>query len=100
MNNRTETVPGGGYGGEYASHHSNDTAPTSPSMGGGSYGGNMNSTVPTSTCECGQMGNAPTGGPSDAAGATPPGNPSDAASGSPAGNPSDAASGAPSSPGQ
>lgn len=56
MNNQSGTLPGSGYGGEYYSHHSNDSTPTSPSYSSGSLNV-QNSTLPPSSCDCSQISN-------------------------------------------
>lgn len=56
MNNQTSSMPGQGYPGEYYSHHSNETSPTTPTMSGG-QANFQNSTLPTSTCDCNQISN-------------------------------------------
>lgn len=64
MSNRTDTVPGSGYAGEYYGNHSNETAPTSPSMNSGSM---QNASLPTSTCDCSQISNVQEAVPSNQA---------------------------------
>lgn len=64
LSNRTSSVPGSGYGGEYYGNHSNETAPTSPSMSGGSLN-IQNSTLPSSSCDCSQVNNVQEMVPSD-----------------------------------
>lgn len=66
MSNQTSGAPGSGYPDQYYQTHSNDSAPTSPPMSGGSL--NMqNSSVPTNTCNCNQMENVQEQVPSDQA---------------------------------
>lgn len=54
------SLPGSGYPGEYEESHSNDTAPTSPPLGGGSISGGssqiQDSTSATNICDCNQSG--------------------------------------------
>lgn len=50
------SLPGSGYPSEYGEAHSNDTAPTSPSLGGGSISTVQNSTSATNICDCNQSG--------------------------------------------
>lgn len=79
------------HSGDYYSNHSNETAPTSPAMSGGSL--NMqNATTPSNTCDCNNISNVQEMAPTDAGATSSPG--SDASSGS---DPSSAASGASSS---
>lgn len=54
--NQTSEVPGSGYPGHYSSIHMNDTAPTPPPMSGGEVN-IQEASIPTSTCQCGQVGN-------------------------------------------
>lgn len=56
LSNRTSSMPGSGYAGEYYGNHSNETAPTSPSLSGGSMN-IQNSSLPTSSCDCSQINN-------------------------------------------
>lgn len=72
LDNRTSSVPGSGYPGEYYAGHSNETAPTSPTMNAGSVDV-QNSSLPTSTCDSGQMDNLSQtagGSPAEASGAS------------------------------
>lgn len=73
LSNRTDSVPGSGYAGEYYSHHANETAPTSPSFSSGQIN-IQDSSLPTSSCDCNQIGNVQEMVPTDAA---PPNAPSD-----------------------
>lgn len=50
------SLPGAGYPSEYQESHSNDTAPTSPTLGGGSITTVQNSTSATNICDCNQSG--------------------------------------------
>lgn len=50
------SLPGSGYPEEYKESHSNDTAPTSPSISGGSISTVQNSTSATNICDCNQSG--------------------------------------------
>lgn len=99
-NNQSSNVPGQGYPGEYYSHHSNESSPTSPSMSGSEVNV-QNSSLPTSNCDCNQMTEvqemAPTNaGPSDAPNAPDAPTAPDAPA-APGGDPADAASSASSS---
>lgn len=80
MNNQTSSMPGQGYPGEYYSHHSNETSPTSPTMSGG-QANVENSTLPTSTCDCNQISNVQEAAPTNSASTDAPagGDPMDSA---------------------
>ncbi|XP_055313354.1 uncharacterized protein LOC129574851 [Sitodiplosis mosellana] len=85
VNNQTSNIPGSGYGGEYYNNHSNETAPTSPSMSGSQVSGAQNSTSNlTNNCDCNNVQNVQEMAPTDAGATNSPsegaGNPSDAAS--------------------
>lgn len=54
VNNQTSNVPGQGYPGEYYSHHSNESSPTSPSMSSSEVD-IQNSNLTTSNCDCNQI---------------------------------------------
>lgn len=90
VSNSSSNVPGSGYAGDYYGNHSNETAPTSPSVSGGSLNGAQNSTMPSNTCDCNNVGNvqemaptnAPTNGPSDSGSSDASSAASSAASGS------------------
>ncbi|XP_031621803.1 uncharacterized protein LOC116339868 [Contarinia nasturtii] len=89
INNSSSNVPGSGYAGEYYGNHSNETAPTSPSMSGSQLSGAQNSTSDLgNNCDCNNIQNvqemAPTDNPSSGGDGDSPaggeGGPSDAAS--------------------
>lgn len=75
--------------GEYYGHHSNETAPTSPSMSGSQLSGAQNSTSNLgNNCDCSNVQNVQEMAPTEAGATNSP------AGGEGAGNPSDAASAA------
>lgn len=61
------SLPGGGYPGEYYSHHNNESMPTSPSVNSGSMD-LENSNLPQ-TCDCSQVTNVQEMVPTDASSA-------------------------------
>lgn len=64
MNNRTGSLPGGGYAGDYYGRHSNESMPTSPSLSSGSV--NLQNTSMPQTCDCNQINNVQEMVPTDA----------------------------------
>lgn len=66
LSNRTSSTPGSGYAGDYYANHSNETAPTSPSLSGGSMD-IQNTTLPNSSCDCSQINNVQEMVPTDQA---------------------------------
>lgn len=54
--NSNSSIPGSGYPSEYGEAHANDTAPTSPTLSGGSISSVQNSTSATNICDCNQSG--------------------------------------------
>lgn len=76
--------------GEYYSNHQNETAPTSPSMSGGSISSAQNNTMPTNTCDCNNVQNVQEMAPTNADATNSPGGESN----NPASDASSAASGA------
>lgn len=67
LSNRTGSAPGGGYAGEYYSHHSNESLPTSPSLSSGSL--DVQNTNISRPCDCNQMTNVQEMVPTDASSA-------------------------------
>lgn len=65
-------MPGSGYGGEYYANHSNETAPTSPSVSGGSAN-IQEASLPSTGCDSSQIDNAQDMAPANPASGDAPG---------------------------
>lgn len=64
MQNQSSSMPGSGYPDQYATAHTNDSAPTSPPMNTGSLNV-QNTNVTSGNCDCNQLTNAQEQVPSD-----------------------------------